>query len=185
MIYEFLAEGFEEVEALAPLDLLRRSGADIVTVCVSDDGDGLTATGAHGIAVQADVSLRDAMAMLSREPLEMVILPGGMPGTKHLDDCETVHAFITEAAEQEAFVAAICAAPMILGKRGLLDGKRATCYPGFEQYLAKAEVGGRVVRDGRFITACGMGAAVEFGLALVSALKGEPKAEALSAAVLA
>ncbi len=186
MIYEFLAEGFEEVEALCPLDLLRRSGASVVTVCVSDDGDALHVTGAHGITVKADLSAKEACEMLrSRDDVEMVILPGGMPGTKNLDASELVHAFITKAADSEAYLAAICAAPMILGKRGLLEGRKATCFPGFEEYLAGAEVGGRVAVDGKIITSCGMGAALEFGLALVEALKGKNAAEALGKAVLA
>ncbi len=185
MIYEFLAEGFEEVEALSPLDLLRRSGASIVTVCVSSDGDALEVTGAHGITVKADISLNRAAELLSKGDLEMVVLPGGMPGTKNLDASPVVHDFITKAVDTDAYISAICAAPMILGKRGLLGGRKATCYPGFEQYLAGADVGGRVVTDGKFITSCGMGAAVEFGLALVCALKGEETAEALAEAVLA
>jgi len=186
MVVEFLAEGFEEVEALCPLDLLRRSGVSVVTVCVSDSGNELDVTGAHGITVKADISLAEAAQMLhSRHDLEMVILPGGMPGTKNLDASSTVHDFITKAAETGAYLSAICAAPMILGKRGLLDGKRATCFPGFEEYLSKSEIGGRVAVDGMFITSCGMGAALEFGLALVEALKGKETAEALSKAVLA
>ncbi len=186
MIYEFLAEGFEEVEALFPLDLLRRSGAEVVTVCVSEKGDALSVTGAHGITVKADISAERAAELLrTRDDLEMIILPGGMPGTKNLDASELVHAFITDAAEKGAFLAAICAAPMILGKRGLLDGRKAACFPGFEGYLTGAEVGGRVAADGRFITACGVGAALEFGLALVEALHGKDAADALGKAVLA
>ncbi len=182
MIYMFLAQGFEETEALAPLDILRRAGLEVRTVGIGGD----LITGAHGITVKADISLAEAAQMLhSRHDLEMVILPGGMPGTKNLDASSTVHDFITKAAETGAYLSAICAAPMILGKRGLLDGKRATCFPGFEEYLSKSEIGGRVAVDGRFITSCGMGAALEFGLALVEALKGKETAEALSKAVLA
>lgn len=185
MIYEFLAEGFEEVEALCPLDLLRRSGLSVVTVSVNSDGS-RSVTGAHGIGVEADITAVEAAEMLrTRDDLEMIILPGGMPGTKNLDASAVVHDFITAAAESGAVLAAICAAPMILGKRGLLDGKKATCFPGFEGYLTGAEIGGRVAVDGRFITACGMGAALEFGLKLVEALKGEETAEALAEAVLA
>ena len=186
MVYEFLAEGFEEVEALCPLDLLRRSGVSVVTVCVSDSGDDLYVTGAHGITVKADICLKDAVQMLNtRHDLEMVILPGGMPGTKNLDASNVVHDFITKAAEKDAYLSAICAAPMILGKRGLLDGKKATCFPGFEEYLPKSDIGGRVVVDGKCVTSCGMGAALEFGLALVEVLKGKNAAETLAKAVLA
>ncbi len=186
MIYEFLAEGFEEVEALCPLDLLRRSGLSVVTVCVSDDGASRMVTGAHGISVEADISAKEAAEMLRRGgDIDMIILPGGMPGTKNLDASELVHGFITKAAESDAVISAICAAPMILGKRGLLEGKKATCFPGFEEYLTGAEIGGRVAVDGKVITSCGMGAALEFGLALVEAMKGKETAEALAKAVLA
>ena len=181
-----MADGFEEVEALSPLDLLRRCGVSVLTVCVSENEGDLLVTGAHGITVKADVSAKEAEKLLrSRDDLEMIILPGGMPGTKNLDASEPVHAFITEAVEQGAVISAICAAPMILGKRGLLAGRKATCFPGFEEYLTGAEVGGRVAVDGTFITSCGMGAAVEFGLALVEALKGKDAADALGKAVLA
>lgn len=185
MIYEFLADGFEEIEALCPLDLLRRSGAEVATVCVSLDGDALCATGAHGITVRADLSSNRAAELLALDDVEMVVLPGGMPGTKNLDASELVHAFLTKALEKEAYIAAICAAPMILGKRGLLKGKRATCYPGFETYLTGAEVGGRVITDGKIITACGAGAALPFGLELVAACRGAEAAGAVSEAVLA
>ena len=112
--------------------------------------------------------------------------PGGMPGTLNLDNCEEVHSLITAAISENTRIAAICAAPMILGKRGILAGKRAVCYPGFEEYLQGAEVASeRVVRDGRVITAAGMGVAMEFGLALVAALKGQDVADDLRRAVLA
>ncbi len=186
MIYEFLANGFEEVEALCPLDLLRRSGAEVVTVCVSADGKALSVTGAHGITVEADLSAEQAAEMLrTRDDLEMILLPGGMPGTKNLDASELVHDFITAAEEKGAILSAICAAPMIFGKRGLLAGRKATCYPGFEGYLTGASVGGRVAADGNYITACGVGAALEFGLTLVEALYGKEAADAVGKAVLA
>ncbi len=178
MIYMFLANGFEEVEALAPLDLLRRAGLQVTTVGVGGD----MIVGSHGIAVQADMPdtlYRDAKP-------EMVILPGGMPGTKNLDASRTVEAALKAASSNDAYLAAICAAPMVLGKRGYLEGKRAICFPGFEEYLTGAEVASeRVVTDGKVITAAGMGVAVEFGLALVAALKGQSKADELRRAVLA
>ncbi len=185
MIYEFLADGFEEVEALCPLDLLRRSGEKIVTVSVKEEGR--LVTGAHEIPVKADLSASDAAALLDlgEDKVEMVILPGGMPGTRHLDESPLVERYLARAVEKNAILAAICAAPMILGKRGLLDGKRATCFPGFEEYLKKATVGGRVVTDGRIVTACGMGAALEFGLALVALRSGKDAAEKLAEGVLA
>ena len=179
MIYMFLAEGFEETEALAPLDLLRRAGCEVTTVGVGSK----TVCGSHGIPVVADTTADDlAGALLD---LEMVILPGGMPGTLNLDACKTVHLAIDKAVKSGAFVAAICAAPMILGKKGLLDGKEAICYPGFEKHLTGATVSDKkVVKDGRFITAKGMGVAVEFGLMLVEALKGAELAADIRAAIM-
>ncbi len=177
MIYMFLANGFEEIEALLPLDLMRRAGLGVTTVGVG----GKDITGSHGITVKADITDSD----LSDDSRECVILPGGMPGTTNLDASPVVHKAIDEALENNALICAICAAPMILGKRGILKGKKATCFPGFEKYLEGAEVGGRVVRDGNIITAIGMGAALEFGLEIVAAFKGEEEAKKLAAAVLA
>ena len=175
MVYLFLANGFEEVEALAPLDLLRRAGVEVTTVGVGGD----MIRGAHGITVQADMP--DTM-FADADP-DMIVLPGGMPGSKNLDESRIVDMALKAAARRDAYLAAICAAPMVLGHRGLLAGKRATCYPGFEDCLTGAEVGGKVIRDGRFITAAGMGVAVEFGLALVTALKGRETAESIRAAI--
>lgn len=177
MIYMFLANGFEEIEALLPLDLMRRAGLKVVTVGLG----GREIKGAHDITVLADIT----DTQLEDNAPECVILPGGMPGTRNLDASPVVDAALASAVKGEALICAICAAPMILGKRGLLKGRRATCFPGFEQYLEGATVGGRVVRDGRFITAVGMGAALEFGIEIVSALKGREEAEKLRAAILA
>jgi 4-methyl-5(b-hydroxyethyl)-thiazole monophosphate biosynthesis len=163
MIYLFLANGFEEVEALCPLDLLRRAGLKVTTVGVGGD----VIVGAHGIAVQADMP--DTMYRDSKP--EMIILPGGMPGASNLDASKTVESALRAAVNSNAYLAAICAAPMILGKRGYLQGKRAICFPGFEEYLDGATLADtRVVTDGKVITAAGMGVALEFGLALVAAL---------------
>lgn len=182
MVYLFLADGFEEIEALTPVDLLRRAGVTVTTVGVS----GKTVTGSHGISVNADVTADAAENMLADGAPAMVILPGGMPGSKHLDESPTVEKFIAAALDADAYLAAICAAPMILGKRGLLKGKRAVCYPGFEQYLTGAPVEDvPCVRDGKIITARAMGAATEFALALVGALCGEDKAEEIRKGVLA
>lgn len=178
MVYLFLANGFEEIEALCPLDLLRRAGVAVTTVGVG----GEQITGSHGITVQADIS----DAFYTDAAPEMIILPGGMPGAKNLDESRTVDAAIKAAARRGAFIGAICAAPFLLGRRGLLAGKEAICFPGFEAELAGAALSQkRVVRDGNVITAAGMGVALEFGLALVAALKGEDAAKALRAAVLA
>lgn len=177
MIYMFLANGFEEIEALLPLDLMRRVGLDVKTVGVGS----LDITGSHGITVKADMLDSD----LSDNSPECVILPGGMPGTKNLDASPVVHKALDSALENNALICAICAAPMILGKRGILRGKKATCFPGFEGYLEGATVGGRAVRDGQVITGVGMGAALEFGIEIVAALRGREEADKLFAAVLA
>ena len=177
MIYMFLAEGFEEVEALAPLDLIRRAGLEIKTVGVGSK----VIVGSHGIPVTADITADE----LSDNTPDMIILPGGMPGTKNLDASEIVHKAIADAVKNDAYLCAICAAPMILGKLGLVRGKNAVCYPGFEEYLDGATVPDKkVVRDGKIITAKGMGAAIEFGLAIVSSLKDEKTAEALAVATI-
>lgn len=177
MIYMFLANGFEEIEALMPLDLMRRAGLPVKTVGVGS----LDITGSHGITVKADMLDSD----FSDNSPECVILPGGMPGTTNLDASPVVHKALDLALENNSLICAICAAPMILGKRGILKGKNATCFPGFEEYLEGANVGGRAVRDGQVITGVGMGAALEFGIEIVAALKGRAEADKLFAAVLA
>ena len=193
MIYMFLAPGFEEVEALAPLDLLRRAGLSVTTVAVTTPEIEHAVQGSHGITVLADKS-SDAFrrAVLSGDhadtiealdTIEAVILPGGMPGTTHLDESDLVDAALTLADGQGAYLCAICAAPLVLGKRGYLTGKRATCFPGFEAALTGATVGGKVVRDGRVVTAAGMGVAQEFGLELISALVSPEKAGEIRAAI--
>ena len=173
----FLAHGFEEVEALAPLDLLRRAGVEIKTVGIGAK----TIVGAHSIPVVADMT----DAEFSDEAPEMVILPGGMPGTLNLDESETVHRAIESAKSSDSHLAAICAAPMILGKLGLLSGKEAICYPGFEAHLIDTKISDKtVVNDGKVTTAKGMGVAVEFGLTLVALLKGEETAEKLRSSTI-
>lgn len=176
MVYMFLANGFEEVEALCPLDILRRAGVEVVTVGVGGD----SVCGAHGITVVCDMPethFRDANA-------DMIILPGGMPGTKNLDESKTVDVALRSAVKNGAFIAAICAAPMVLGKRGMLNGKEATCFPGFEKYLDGATLSDKyVVRDGNIITARGMGVALDFGLELAAALTSPEKAADIRAAI--
>ena len=203
MIVMFLAPGFEEVEALAPLDLLRRAGLEVVTVAVREAktnqlierlgrigvsatnlwDDDRTVTGSHGIPVTADVTEAALPGRLARASLEAVILPGGMPGTTNLDASPVVEKALELAAAKDAYLCAICAAPLVLGKRGYLNGKRATCFPGFEEYLTGATVGGKVIRDGRVITAAGMGVAQEFGLEMISALVSPEKAGEIRAAI--
>ena len=179
MIYLFLAEGFEEIEALTPLDVLRRAGLEIKTVAV---GESKTVKGAHGIEVVADI----AESELENDVPEAIILPGGMPGTTNLEESAKVIEALSRAMMNGSLVCAICAAPSILGISGYLKGRKATCYPGFEQYLDGAElVNERVVRDGNIITSKGMGCAAEFALCIVEALISKQKADeiALSAII--
>ncbi|MBQ9802342.1 MAG: DJ-1/PfpI family protein [Clostridia bacterium] len=178
MIYLFLANGFEEIEALCPLDLLRRAGLEVTTVGIG----GEMIQGSHGITVAADIP----EGLFADSTPDMIILPGGMPGSKNLDESRVVDAALRVAAKNGCYIAAICAAPMVLGHRGLLAGKEAICYPGFEDHLTGAKISDkRVVRDGNIITAAGMGVALEFGLELVATLKGRDVADGLRRAVLA
>ncbi|MCI8623981.1 MAG: DJ-1/PfpI family protein [Provencibacterium sp.] len=177
MIILFLADGFEEAEAIVPLDLLRRAGAEVKTVSVSGER---TVTGSHGIPIVCDLLGKE----LTTEGLEMVILPGGMPGTENLANSPLVARYLELAFERRLYVGAICAAPSVPGRMGLLSGKRATCFPGFESYLKGAAVtGAPVERDGKLITAKGMGVAAEFGLCLVEALAGSEEAARIKAAI--
>ncbi|MBR6985532.1 DJ-1 family glyoxalase III [Ruminococcus sp. XPD3002] len=164
MIYAFLAEGFEETEAVTPIDLLRRSGKKVITVGVGDN----IIMGSHGIPVVTDTIAQEAPLT---DELEMIILPGGMPGTLNLEKSEYVQAAIDFCAANNKYIGAICAAPSILGHKGLLKGRKAVCYEGFEAQLEGAEVlNAPVAVDGNIITARGAGVAVQFGLALVEAV---------------
>ena len=178
MVYMFLAEGFEEIEALCPLDLLRRAGVAVKTVGVGSN----IVCGAHGISVLADVC-EDEMQSFDAD---MIILPGGMPGTLNLDASKSVHKAIDVTVKNGRYIAAICAAPSILGNLGLLSGKEAICYPGFEDKLVGAKISDKkVVVDGKIITAAGMGVALDFGLVLVELLCDKAKAQALRKGVIA
>ncbi len=170
MVYMFLADGFEEVEALAPLDLLRRAGSEVKTVGVT----GEYITGAHDITVKADIALSD----VELKNIDALILPGGLGGTNNMDASSDVKRIVQYAADNKKIICAICAAPSILGKMGLLEGKDATCYPGFEDsfkggnYIKKS-----VVKCDNFITADGMGSAYKFGFEIISELFDEKMAE--------
>ena len=182
MIYMFLADGFEEVEALCPLDLMRRAGLSVMTIGVGEK----VVRGSHGIEVIADVTCTEAEKLLDKKPADAVILPGGMPGTTNLKADPTVNKFIKYASDNHKLIGAICAAPSILGELGLLNGREAICFPGFEDKLRGAHISSdKVVRDGNIITAKGMGVALDFGLALVSALKDDATANSLREAVQA
>lgn len=162
MVHIFLANGFEEIEALTTLDILRRSGLEVQTVSLV--GPRLI-YGVHGIPVMADEKFQKNKIMLDSEGL---ILPGGMPGAKNLMAHDGLRKALVAHNEKGSLIAAICAAPMILGEYGLLEGKRATCYPGFEHYLKGAEyTGAPVVADGNIITGKGPGASVEFAFSIV------------------
>ena len=177
MIAVLLADGFEEIEALTPVDMLRRAGLEVLTVGISSK----IAVGAHGISVICDKLPEE----IDLEKISTVILPGGMPGSLNLDASPFTDAVLESVSTRGGRIAAICAAPLVLGRRGLLRGKRATCYPGFESELAGATVTDEsVVTDGNITTARGMGVALEFSKELISLLVAKEKAEELSSAIM-
>ncbi len=162
MIYMFLADGFEEIEAISPLDILRRAGLEIKTVSINES---LEVEGAHGIVVRADTVLSE----ISESEGEMFILPGGSRGTENLEACEALREILVRANEKEKYIAAICAAPTILAKMGLLARRRATCYPSLAGVMLENSVkykSDKVVLDSHFITSEGAGTAADFGFAL-------------------
>lgn len=174
----FLAPGFEEIEAISTIDILRRAGLSVASVSITGD---LRVVGAHGIAIEADILYPD----VDFNNAEMLILPGGQPGTKNLNVHEGLKATLVNFAAAGKPLAAICAAPMILGQLGLLDGKEATCYPGNEVHLKGARLSEyMVVQDGAFITASGPGVAADFALQIVTYLLGEEKADEVTKALL-
>lgn len=166
MVYLFLADGFETIEALAVVDMLRRAKIDVCTVGVT----GKTVMSSHNIPVTADITVDE----FKSESLDAVVLPGGLQGTLNLEANGTVQQAIDFAVDNDKFVCAICAAPSILGHKGLLRGKEAICFPGFEDSLTGAVISEKyVVTDGKFITAKGAGVAVDFGLEIVKQLADE------------
>ncbi len=172
MVFVFLADGFEETEAIAPVDVMRRCGVEVYTVGV----DSKTVTSSHKVTVTADLSADECLKKAGK--LEGVVLPGGMPGTLNLEKSELVQSFVKKAHDDGLILGAICAAPSILGHLGYLDGKKATCFPGFEKDLLGASyVNEPAVTDGTIITGKGAGAAIEFGLALSAKLCGADKAQ--------
>ncbi|MCD7823824.1 MAG: DJ-1/PfpI family protein [Oscillospiraceae bacterium] len=174
MILCFLADGFEEVEALTPIDCLRRCKKEVKTIGI---GGKTQIHGSHAITVKADIA--DIDYYLS-DDIEMIILPGGKTGTDNLEKSILVSQAIDICMTKKLPIAAICAAPSILGHKGLLKGKKAVCYTGFEKELIGAEVLDTAVAvDGNIITACGMGAALEFSYAIVSKLISKDKADEL------
>lgn len=177
MIYLFLANGFEEIEALAPVDILRRAGKQVQTVGIG----GKFITSSHDITVQADIT--ESEIVLGND-LEMIVLPGGMPGTLHLEKSETVQTVIDFCAERKIYIGAICAAPSILGHKNLLSGREAIAYPGFEAELTGAVISEHsVVQSDFIITAQGAGAAVPFGLKLAEVLTNPEKSKKIKASI--
>lgn len=171
MVYILLADGFEEVETITPIDILRRGGAEVKIISIKDD----TVTGAHGITIKSDSTL----STLEVEDFDALILPGG-PGHELLDISNETHALINMAITNNKYIAAICAAPSILGKKMILNNKNATCFPGYEKHLYGANIQpDKVVVDGKIITAKGAGAAAEFGFEILSALKGRELADTI------
>lgn len=176
-VFAFFAEGFEEVEALMVIDLLRRAGEiDVTTVSVTDE---MLVEGSHGIRIMADTVISD----INFEQGDMIFLPGGMPGTLNLKACKLLTDNIVSYNEKGKLLAAICAAPGILGELGIVNGKKATCFPGFEEQLVGAKVGGKVVTDGNITTAKGLGVSLELGLELVSILVGDARREEIAKAI--
>ena len=177
-IFVFLADGFEEIEAITPIDVLRRAGLNVQTVSVMDKQ---TVSGAHGIPVVADKMFVD----IHSEDAEMLLLPGGLPGATNLDAHQGLSDMIMAFASEGKALAAICAAPLVFGNRGLLQGKKATCYPGFEGYLTGAEYTAALVEtDGNFITAKGPGAAMDFAFAIVEKYCGIEKVNELKSGMM-
>lgn len=177
MVYCFLADGFEELEAIAPIDILRRAGVEVTTVGVT----GKVVSGSHGIIINADISVDE---FKTDDSLEAVILPGGLPGAVNLENSSAVQNAIDFALEKGAYICAICAAPQILGHKGILSGKEAIAYPGFEKELIGAKISeSHVAIDGNFITAKGAGVAVEFGLAVAASLKDQSVSDRIRDAI--
>ena len=174
MVYMLLGTGFEETEAIAPLDLLRRAGVEIATVGIT----GKIVYGSHGIGVQADI-LPEEMDLAN---MEMIILPGGLGGVASARASEEAMQALRFAWENDKFVAAICAGPTVLADLGITDGKNATCYPGCESGMGSANMiaNAPCVRDGKLITGTSAGCAIPFGLMLIAALKSQECADAIA-----
>ena len=174
----FLADGFEMIETLTPCDILRRAGLNVRLVSVSGKP---YVRSTHGVDVKTDLSL----GKLDPDAIDMIILPGGMPGAKNLYENKALMELVLHHVGQNKPIAAICAAPFILGKLGLLQGKNATCYPGFEQDLLGATcLADGVVKDGNIITAKGMGVSLDFALAICELLCGKDKRDEIAKAIM-
>ncbi len=178
MIYVQLADGFEEIEALTIVDVLRRANLEVQTVSLEETN---LVRGAHNIYVNADVLFQET----DYESCEMIVLPGGMPGTTNLGKHEGLTLVLKEFAKTGKWLAAICAAPSVLGELSLLVGKKVTCYPGFQQHMTGAVyVEDTVVVDGNFITSRGPGTAIAFSLQLVASLKDQQVADSIKVSMI-
>ena len=173
MVYMLLGTGFEETEAVAPLDLLRRAGIPVMTVGVN----GKTVYGGHGIGIEADITLEE----MDLTALEMIVLPGGLGGVTSVRASKPAMDALAFAWQNDKFVAAICAGPTVLADLGITDGRNAVCYPGCESGMGSAIVNPKVsvLRDGKLITGTSAGCAIPFGLELIAALKGRDCANAV------
>ncbi len=170
MVYVLLGTGFEEVEAITPIDLLRRAGITVLTVGLN----GTTIVGSHGIAVEADITAEE----MDLTAMDMIILPGGLGGVASIRACRAAMDAIQFAHDNGKFTAAICAGPTILADLGITDGKDAVCYPGCEEGMGTARIlTTATARDNTLITGTSAGCAVPFGLALIAALKGDKAAK--------
>ncbi len=174
----FMADGCEEIEGLTVVDNCRRVGLEIDMISITDSK---SVAGAHGIVFEADMTMKD----MNLADYDGVVLPGGMPGTLNLGACDSVVAAIKQCAEDGRLVAAICAAPSVLGDNHVLEGKRATCYPGFEERLLGATCTTESVAvDGNVITSRGMGTAIEFSLAIIEYFKDNETADKLAKGII-
>lgn len=175
--YVFFADGFEEIEAFTCVDVMRRAGLNVEMVSVTPDE---IVTGAHDVPVLCDCNVVNCDFF----DADLVLLPGGMPGAATLDKCEELRKLLLRFAEEQKPIAAICAAPMVLGKLGLLKGKKATCYPDFEQYLEGADcTGAPVEKDGNIVTGKSPAAAMEFALTIIDLILGKEKVQELKEAM--
>ena len=178
MVYVLLGTGFEEVEAIAPVDLMRRAGIQVLTVGLN----GKAVVGSHGIGVVADIEIGE----MDLTDLEMIMLPGGLGGVASARACPAALEALTFAWKNDKYVAAICAGPTVLADLGITNGLEATCYPGCEGGMGNARClpYRAVVRDGKVITGTSAGCAIPFGLALIEALKGKEAANTVAGSIV-
>ena len=177
-VYVFFANGTEEIEGLTVIDLLRRAGINVESVSIEENPEVM---GSHEILIKTDKRLSEIVY----DDADMLVIPGGMPGTMNLLACEELQKVLKQFHQKGKMLAAICAAPIVLGAAGVLEGKRATCYPGYEDRLLGASYEEQpVVSDGNIITSRGLGTAIEFSLAIIDHFCGNEKAEQIGKAII-